>query len=130
VARLTGCKNISPIRRIGREEIFALHWGLPLRTPVPVGDDITHVGIRAHDFAPAGEEDCNRLAVAPIRRSEEPFEEVVIFTNAAARGPEERHEIWWKYSKYLRYQGVKELFVSPESLLLLREAPGLKAAPA
>jgi molybdate transport system ATP-binding protein len=129
VARLTGCKNISPIRRIGREEILALHWGLPLRTPVPVGDDITHVGIRAHDFIPAGEEACNRVAVAPIRRSEEPFEEALIFTNAAARSPEEGREIWWKYSKYLRYQGVKELFVPPESLLLLREAPPLKAAP-
>ena len=123
VARLTGCKNISPVKRIGGGEIFALHWGIPLRTPVPVGDDITHVGIRAHDFAPAGDESYNRLTIAPVRRSEEPFEHVVIFTNAAARSPEERHESWWKYSPYLRYQEVKELFLPPKSLLLLRQDP-------
>jgi molybdate transport system ATP-binding protein len=121
VARLTGCKNISPVTRIGEREIFALHWGIPLRTPVPVGDDITHVGIRAHDFTPAGEETYNRLTIVPVRRSEEPFEEVVIFTSAAARLPGERHEIWWKHSKYLPYQGLTELFIPPESLLLLRD---------
>ncbi|MDR3161238.1 MAG: ATP-binding cassette domain-containing protein [Spirochaetaceae bacterium] len=120
VARLTGCKNISPIKRTGREEIFALHWGLSLRTALPVGDAVTHVGIRAHDFAPAGAETRNRLTIAPIRRSEEPFEEVVLFTNAAARNAEERHEIWWKYSTYLPYQEVTELFIPPESLFLLR----------
>jgi molybdate transport system ATP-binding protein len=119
-ARLTGCKNISPVKRMGEREIFALHWGLTLKTAGPVGDDITHVGIRAHDFAPAGDETYNRIRLALSRRTEEPFEDVVIFTNAAAQGPEEKHEIWWKYSTYLRYHAVTELFIAPEALLLLR----------
>jgi molybdate transport system ATP-binding protein len=118
-ARLTGCKNISPVRRTGEREIFALHWGLTLRTAGPAGEHITHVGIRAHDFAPAGDEPYNRIRVAVSRRAEEPFEEAVIFTNAEAKKPEEKYEIWWKYSKYLRYQGVTDLFIPPEYLLLL-----------
>ena len=117
-ARLTGCKNISPVKRIGQREILALRWGLLLRTAFPVGDGIGHVGIRAHDFVPAGNETYNRIPVALVRRSEEPFEEVVIFTNAAAE-PEAKNELWWKYSKYLNYHGVTDLFIPPESLILL-----------
>jgi molybdate transport system ATP-binding protein len=119
-ARLTGCKNISPVKRTGEREIFALRWGLTLRTALPVGDDITHVGIRAHDFTPAGNESYNRIRLALSRRSGEPFETAVIFTNAAAKKPEEKNEIWWKYSKYLNYHKVEDLFISPEFLLLLR----------
>jgi molybdate transport system ATP-binding protein len=118
-ARLTGCKNISPLTQTGEREIFARHWGLSLRTAAPVGDAVSHVGIRAHDFVPAGGEPCNRIPIAVSRRSEEPFEDVVIFSNAAARSPEEGGEIWWKYSKYLNYHGVEELYIPPESLLLL-----------
>jgi molybdate transport system ATP-binding protein len=119
-ARLTGCKNISPVRRTGEREIFALHWGLTLQTAVPVGGDITHAGVRAHDFLPAGKETRNRIRLAISHRFGEPFENVVIFTNAAARGPEEKHEIWWKYSKYLNYHGVETLYIPPEALLLLK----------
>ncbi|MDR3148152.1 MAG: ATP-binding cassette domain-containing protein [Treponema sp.] len=141
VARLTGCKNISPIRRLGEREIAALDWGLRLRTAVPVGDGITHVGIRAHDFMPvfpggdrdagmdsaAGAQGDNLIRIRVRSRSEEPFEEVLIFSNAAAQsfeqssaqGPGEDHEMWWKYSKYLKYHKVDELYIPPESLLLL-----------
>lgn len=124
-ARLTGCKNISPVKRLGEREIFALHWGLTLRTALPVGENISHVGIRAHDFMPAGRAEYNRVPLAQCRRSEEPFETVVIFTNAAAKAPEEKNELWWKYSAYLNYHGVEDLFIPPESLLLLRQETGI-----
>jgi uncharacterized protein YfaS (alpha-2-macroglobulin family)/ABC-type sulfate/molybdate transport systems ATPase subunit len=121
VARLTGCKNISPARRLGEREIAALDWGLTLRTAVPVGDGITHVGIRAHDFVPVfpGEDrgagvntgvnaGVNLVRIRPLGSSEEPFERALLFSNAAARRPEEGHELWWKYSKYLKlsYRGT------------------------
>jgi molybdate transport system ATP-binding protein len=143
VARLTGCKNISPLRRLGEREIAALDWGLTLRTAVPVGDDITHVGIRAHDFAPvfpggarrAGE---NLIRVKALNYAEEPFEEALLFSNADALRPGETRELWWKYSKYLQfaapvpdpgsprqappdYRAVERLYVPPEALLLLRQ---------
>jgi hypothetical protein len=64
IARLTGCKNISPVRITGEREIYATDWGVTLRTAAPVtpslsgapdgtpDGEITHVGIRAHDFVP------------------------------------------------------------------------------
>ncbi|MDR1587841.1 MAG: ATP-binding cassette domain-containing protein [Treponema sp.] len=123
IARLTGCKNISPVKRTGEYGIEALDWGLGLRTALPVGPDITHVGIRAHDFCselPASAPAENRIRVRLTRRLEEPFEEVVLFTNADAKGPEERGEIWWKFSKYSKTAVPEYLSVPPESLLLLR----------
>jgi molybdate transport system ATP-binding protein len=121
VARITGCKNISPVRVTGEREIFAPDWGLSLRTALPVESDVTSVGIRAHDFRPARGEGFNEIRVSVKRSQDEPFERVILFTNAAARGPEEKGELWWKYSKYLEYNEIPErLFVPPEALLLLR----------
>ncbi|MDR1024762.1 MAG: ATP-binding cassette domain-containing protein [Treponema sp.] len=131
VARLTGCKNISPIRRTGERELAALDWGLTLRTAVPVEDGITHVGIRAHDFVPvfsgnegnapkAGDDPvpANLIPIKVLSRSREPFEEVVLFTGADTGG---RGVLWWKYSKYLELPGLPPcLCAPPERLLLLR----------
>ncbi|MDR1029289.1 MAG: ATP-binding cassette domain-containing protein [Treponema sp.] len=124
VARITGCKNISPIRRLGVQELYALDWGLPLRVSVPIEDAITHVGIRAHDLEPVWEAKeqgtYNHVRMAITRRAEEPFEQVLLFTNGDASRPSEHGEIWWKYSKY-RFQEIPEqLFIPPEALLLLR----------
>ena len=119
-ALLTGCKNISPFTQTGKQEIYALDWGLRLRTALPVDPETSHVGIRAHDFRPARGEDHNLLRPAIQVRAEEPFEQVVIFTNAEAAAPPEQGKLCWKYSKYL---GLPEtppvLFVPPEALLLL-----------
>ncbi|WP_280990969.1 sulfate/molybdate ABC transporter ATP-binding protein [Leadbettera azotonutricia] len=119
-ARLTGCKNISPIRRIGEDEIIALDWGLTLRTAVPVSDRITQVGIRAHDLLPAKSESAvNQIALKVIQISEEPFENVILFTNAETSSAETQKTIWWKYSKYSGLTIPEKLFIPPENLLLL-----------
>jgi molybdate transport system ATP-binding protein len=128
VARLTGCKNISPVKHSGECEVTALNWGLRLTLPRPVPDDITHVGIRAHDFLPASlamdgffSEKPNQIRIRVRRRSEEPFEEVVLFTNANASSVGEGEELWWKYSKYMNLRELPEqLYVPPEAVLLLR----------
>jgi molybdate transport system ATP-binding protein len=122
VARITGCKNISPIKRTGEREILALNWGLRLALPYPAPDDITHVGIRAHDFLPLVPEDGekpNQIRINVKRRSEEPFEEVILFANATF--PEGKEEIWWKFSKYLKLTELpRQLYVPPEAILLLK----------
>jgi molybdate transport system ATP-binding protein len=120
-ARLTGCKNISPVRRLSENEVFALDWGLALRLTSRT-DGITHVGIRAHDFVPVAAEvppGFNEVRLATSRRSSEPFEEAVLFTNADAACETERKEIWWKYSKYLKQVLPERLFLPPEALLPL-----------
>jgi molybdate transport system ATP-binding protein len=131
VARITGCKNISPLRRTGEREVLALNWGLRFTLPRPVPGDITHLGIRAHDFLPqrAGDgEKPNQIRISVKRRSEEPFEEVILFTNAdftsadaPGGSPEKNEEIWWKFSKYLSLAELPDrLYVPPEAILLLK----------
>jgi molybdate transport system ATP-binding protein len=123
IARLTGCKNITPVKQTGEREVFALDWGLPLQLAAPLPPGITHVGIRAHDFRPVRDgrapgEDYNQIRLAVSQESEEPFERVVLFTNADV--PESRGVLWWKYSKYLGFDLPERLFIPPESVLLLR----------
>jgi molybdate transport system permease protein len=48
VARLTGCKNVSAVERLGPTRLRALAWGLEFRTPEPLDAAVTHVGMRAH----------------------------------------------------------------------------------
>ena len=46
---LTGCKNISPIRKIDEHRVLAMDWGLELETAKAVGD-ASYIGIRHHDI--------------------------------------------------------------------------------
>lgn len=124
-ARLTGCKNISRIRRLGPHRVCALDWGgLELVTGQPVGDGITAVGIRAHDFIPLGEEENlepgmqpadNRIPVTRPKVTEMPFEWYVTLENG----------IWWKKEKDIHTHDSSGiipswLYVDPAAVLLLR----------
>ena len=48
VARLTGCKNLSPIQIINSYQIKALDWDCILTVPAISSAQVTHIGIRAH----------------------------------------------------------------------------------
>jgi molybdate transport system ATP-binding protein len=127
-AEKTGCKNISKIVRKGAREIFALDWGVALKTAEDVGEGITHVGIRAHSLIEQyKKEDGDNFNVARIaapKKSSGPFEDVVVFINADAKNDSERGEIWWKFNRAdIASDTVtipEKLFFPPESLLLLR----------
>lgn len=118
-ARLTGCKNISRIQRLGDYRVRALDWGgLELTTAKRVGSKITAVGIRAHDFKPfTGENQdngFNRIPVGTPAVSELPFEWYITLENG----------IWWKTRKDMLThspEGVipEWLQVAPEKILLL-----------
>lgn len=123
-ARLTGCKNISRIERLGERRIRAVDWdGLELATDRPVGDAITYVGIRAHDFEPLSEsgaraymerEDANLIKVCSPCISEMPFEWYITLQNG----------LWWKKEKDIHTHdtaGVvpQWLRLAPSALLLL-----------
>ena len=56
VARLTGCKNISRIEIIDDYHVKSLDWGLELEVSKKLSPNITHIGIRAHDFSCANED--------------------------------------------------------------------------
>lgn len=127
-ARLTGCKNISRIQRIGKYRIKALDWkGLEFVTEQPVGEEITAVGIRAHDFEPLSREEAMRWRTDPRGNlipakhpviSEMPFEWYITFDNG----------LWWKIEKGIHMHdpaGVvpEWLRIDPEAMILLTGEP-------
>lgn len=121
-ASLTGCKNISRIRRLGGRRICALDWGgLELTVDRPVEEDIRAVGIRAHDFEAVGREQASGLSFEnciPVGRpkvSEMPFEWYITLENG----------LWWKKEKTIYTHdasGVipEYLRVDPSAILLLK----------
>ena len=121
-ARLTGCKNLCPARKIGEDLVEVPGWGVRFRVVPPVPDDLACVGIRAHDFHPvrAGVENAMRIEVC--ERVESPFEWYILFRNADGG---EGEALWWKFSKQLaEVENAEYLSVAPESILLLRDASG------
>jgi molybdate transport system ATP-binding protein len=122
VAEITGCKNISPVKKLSGHEVRALSWGLRLVTKDPVDDTVTHIGIRAHDFTLPENGDQTNIVRLNIRlENDEPFEKMILFSNADAKSAPEQQEIWWKFSKYLCRDVPQSLRVPPERILLLKE---------
>jgi molybdate transport system ATP-binding protein len=125
-AEITGCKNISPIKKLSAYEVYALSWGLRLTTHDLVDDTITHIGIRAHDFALPEDDNengntPNTVSLNISLENDEPFEKAVLFSNRDAKDASERQEIWWKFSKYLHRDIPQKLHIPPEHILLLKK---------
>lgn len=114
-ARLTGCKNISRIEKINGHRVRALDWGgTELVTGNETEDDITHIGIRAHDLLP-GEHGENVIPCAGAKISKLPFEWYVTLENG----------LWWKIPKRLSEEDPRDvvpshLSIPPDKLILLR----------
>lgn len=122
-ARLTGCKNISRVLPLSPHRIRALDWGnLELTTEEEVTEDITHAGIRAHDFSPCGKTagaEENRANCIPVEDpvlTELPFEWYIVLGK----------NLWWKVPKDMKChdfsaQLPESLAVEPAAVMLLRE---------
>lgn len=122
-ARLTGCKNISRIERLGLHRVRALDWkGIELVTEEAVEEEITFIGIRAHDFCALSDEqaeawkereDKNLIAVSCPVVSEMPFAWYITLDNG----------LWWKQEKTMYTHDAflpRWLRVEPSAVLLLR----------
>lgn len=120
-ARLTGCKNISPIQRLGDYELYATDWHMRLRTGEKIGDGIRYVGIRGHRMYPAGcatEE--NTMKITGAGYTETPFEKQYLFRNAEHADSE---RLWWMQKKESFSAGGQEdlppYMVFPKDSLML-----------
>lgn len=71
VARITGCKNLSPIHWLSPDRCLAEAWDLVIEAPQPLAAaPATWLGLRAHHLrlCPAGStEPCSELSVHPCR---------------------------------------------------------------
>ena len=114
VARLTGCKNISKIGIIDDYHLKSIDWGVTFEVSEKISPNITHIGIRAHDFFPAHEDDLNLLDTSNSSVVEMPFEWEITLANG----------LWWKYDKKIhdhKFEVPKYLKVDPKNIILLEE---------
>lgn len=51
-ARLTGCKNIVSVKKIGAHILQVPEWGVELQLASEIPEDVGYIGVRAHDFVP------------------------------------------------------------------------------
>ena len=115
VARLTGCKNISKIEIIDDHHLKSLDWGLTFEVSQRITPNITHIGIRAHDFQKAQKEDINAFDTKNATVLEMPFEWEVTLANG----------LWWKYDKQIRdheFVIPEYLKIDPKNIILLEES--------
>ena len=74
-ARLTGCKNIVRVKRLDEHSIEIPDWGTRLHLEQEIDAEITHIGLRAHEFIPVwGEREDNCIPVKEKGKAEFPFE--------------------------------------------------------
>ncbi len=114
VARLTGCKNISKIEIIDDYHVKSIDWGLIFEVSEKVSSNITHIGIRAHDFSAAEKGDVNSFDTANSTLLEMPFEWEITLANG----------LWWKYDKLIYEHELvipEYLKADPKDIILLEE---------
>ncbi len=114
VARLTGCKNISKVEIIDEYHIKSLDWGLTFEVSEEIPSNITHMGIRAHNFHPAQKDEVNAFDTADSTIIEMPFEWEITLANG----------LWWKFEKPIHeheFEIPKYLKINPENIILLEE---------
>lgn len=114
VAKLTGCKNISKIEVIDDFHLKALEWGVTFKVSKRISSNISHIGIRAHDFHPAEENDVNVIDALNSSKLEMPFEWEITLSNG----------LWWKVDKQIynhEFDVPKYLKVDPKNIILLEE---------
>lgn len=114
VARLTGCKNISKVEIIDEYHVKSIDWGITLEVSQKIPQNITHIGIRAHNFAPASKDDVNVMDTANATKLEMPFEWEITLANG----------LWWKVDKSIYEHDIEipeYLKVDPKNIILLED---------
>ena len=114
VARLTGCKNISRIEVLDDYHVKSLDWGIVLEVSQRISSDITHIGIRAHDFSSANKDNVNAFDTKDSTLLEMPLEWEITLANG----------LWWKKEKGIHEHEFvipEYLKVDPKNIILLEE---------
>jgi len=123
-ARLTGCKNISPIKHINDYELEACDWGIILKTEEKIESNITHVGIRGHNLQPSiNKEQINTMKIELVQFTETAFEVQYLVKNAEVS---EINNIWWMEKKKESDRDIKNniadyLTFPSDKLILLKD---------
>ena len=120
-ARLSGCKNYTPMENAGGTKVFLPEWNLTLDCgrPIPAGAGV--LGVRSHFIGPQFPE--NRFACQVEQVVENVFSMVILVRPVGAdqKVPairlEMEKELWQQYGG----EGELRIGIHPKDLLLLRE---------
>ena len=121
-ARLTGCKNSSRIKKMGDYQVFAVDWGVTLRTSYKVEDDMTHIAIRGHWMQPAQETGENCVVFEAAEYVETTFEHQYLVKSP---NMSEDSVLWWMRPKHdFQEKPIDNLpqylYLPPQHLMLLK----------
>lgn len=121
-ARLTGCKNSSRIKKVGDYQVFAVDWGVTLRTSHKVEDDMTHIAIRGHWMQPAQEAGENCVVFETAEYVETTFEHQYLVKSP---NMSEDSVLWWMRPKHdFQEKPIDNLpqylYLPPQHLMLLK----------
>lgn len=114
VARLTGCKNISKVEVIDEYHLKSLDWGIIFEVTEKISPNITHIGIRAHNFYAAEKDEINAFDTSNSTLLEMPFEWEVTLANG----------LWWKVDKQIyehEFVIPEYIKIDPKDIILLEE---------
>ena len=127
-ARLTGCKNISRIKRLSPQRLHALDWNLTLRSDRRIPPNTAYVGIHAHAFQPADAPGDNVIPLTPLEVLEGAFEHSLLFQNADAPGSK---ELCWRCSQQQSLSPPPSyLHIPPDGIILLKDTTWRDTTPA
>jgi molybdate transport system ATP-binding protein len=122
-ARLTGCKNISRARKKSDYVVEALDWRILLQTDQRVEDNISYVGIRAHDVLPSVSPRSENVVPVTLLRLSEGTHEFQLFLQNSEWGAA---RFSWMVSchdwiKLYQEKAPRYISMPRERLLLLKD---------
>lgn len=120
-ARLTGCKNISEVRKIDDYTVESLTWGIRLTTANLVKDNLKYIGIRAHDLQEGKEGEINCFQYSIVSESRTPFEKIYLLQPIVYGQAAGKESIWWKspyHRERLENSKSGYVYIPPEDILL------------
>lgn len=121
-ARLTGCKNFSRIEKLGSRYLFALDWGISLRTEKEIPEEVSYVAIRGHWIQGRDTDGENCIPFQPAEYVENTFEHQYLVQTP---GMDKDTVLWWmrprnSFRETEERQLPEYLHLPPEHLMLLK----------
>ena len=110
-AKLTGCKNIWPVKRIDTHRVQVIGWQQTLMVTQEVPISCHSLGIRAHDFTTEPQA-TNQIEVHHLQTLSAPFEHSAWFQH-------QQTKIWWKGSNRLNPKVITQLSIPPTAIMPL-----------
>lgn len=120
---LSGCKNVSRVRKLSDHRVLALDWDIELDSTQPIADDCAFVGVRAHYLRPMQGPGENILLCRVDRVVENVFSTVVMMNTPGGSRGRSQLRIEMDKDAWRALSGETSLWmrIAPEDLMPLKE---------